>query len=104
MSDKPSLILLPGGNANGTGVPDMPPNWSEIVAMLKVDGFYVAGDTNDPGVSVAIVVIDGAPFALDISRPLNPTRFPPTATFAGPFTSATKVVHSTVPPAENDDG
>lgn len=102
MADKPSLILLPGGNA--AGIPDMPANWPDITAMLKVDGFYVAGDSQAPDASVPIVVIEGKPFALDISRELNPTRFPPTATFAGPFTSATKVVRRTGHGAENDDG
>lgn len=100
MADKPSLILLRGGTAGG--IPEMPSNWPDIAAMLKVDGFYVAGDSEAPGASTPIVVLDGKAFTLDISRELNPIRFPPTATFAGPFTSATKVVRR-APGAENDD-
>lgn len=104
MSEKPSLILLPGGNANGTGIPDKPANWDAVLSMLNAPGFYIAGDPGNPGASTPIISLDGEIYTLDIGRKLDPVRLPPTATFAGPFTAGTKVVRTTAPAAGNDDG
>jgi hypothetical protein len=57
----------------------------KIQAMIDEEGIYVCGDTAFPCYTVVVVSIGGKLFSIVLDNELDPTRFLPTLTIAGPF-------------------
>ena len=57
----------------------------QVRAMLDNPGIYVGADSKVPGVLVPLVSQQGKVFSVVLDNELNPERFLPTVTLAGPF-------------------
>lgn len=58
---------------------------AEAQRMIDNPGVYVCGDTNWPEASTIVVSIGGELWSAKKDRRLNPARFLPALTIAGPF-------------------
>lgn len=57
----------------------------DVGAMIKAGGFWLAGDTNRPDLTVPLAVINGEIWCMQLDCVLDPERFLDTLTLAGPF-------------------
>lgn len=58
-----------------------------IASMLEEDGIYIAGDASQPDKVVPLFVRGGKVYSMRTDEALNPDRFIPGTTFAGPYWS-----------------
>jgi len=58
---------------------------AQVRAMIDNPGIYVGADSRFPGVLVPLVSNEGKVFSIALDEELDPTRFLPTLTLAGPY-------------------
>lgn len=78
MSENKNPILI--GQAEEIDL--LPP---EIRAMVENEGIYLCGDTAKPEFTVPIASIGGVLHSMTLDQVLDPERFNPTVTVAGPL-------------------
>lgn len=60
---------------------------ADIKRMLEFEGIYCAGDTNNPDVTVPLASAGGKLYKMKLDGEIDPSRFLPTVTLAGPYTA-----------------
>lgn len=59
----------------------------QVRRALAAHGLYIGGDTQNPGMTVPLAVVDGKIYSMVLDTELDPERFLETATLHGPYTA-----------------